>query len=171
MQNSCLKTSAWWSRNSHFVENGYLSLRFPNMVKVNIHEHWTRVTRFNPLWVSGSIQFHFYAESMKSKRCFAAFPVACVAGSTGVGVWEKREEDWGDTLSHFSPSLLPPFFWPAIQVTSLKFPTSNFYFPVSTSQLVMTQDDEPDSSLKHHVLCCFFEIVMPNRGICLRLAL
>ena len=36
----------------HFDENGYPSLRFPNMVKVNIHEHWTRVTRFNPLWVS-----------------------------------------------------------------------------------------------------------------------
>ena len=52
MQNSCLKTSAWWSRSSHFVENGYLSLWFPNMVKVNIHKHWTRVTRFNPLWVS-----------------------------------------------------------------------------------------------------------------------
>ena len=53
MQNSCLKTSAWWSPSSHFVESGYPSLRFPNMVKVNIHEHWTRVTRFNPLWVSG----------------------------------------------------------------------------------------------------------------------
>ena len=53
MQNSCLKTSAWWSRSSHFVENGYPSLRFPNMVKMNIHEHWTRVTCFNPLWVSG----------------------------------------------------------------------------------------------------------------------
>ena len=39
-------------RSSHFVENGYPSLRFPNMVKMNIHEHWTRVTRFNPLWVS-----------------------------------------------------------------------------------------------------------------------
>ena len=52
IQNSCLKTSAWWSRGSHFVENGYPSLRFPNMVKVNIHEHWTRVTRFSPLWVS-----------------------------------------------------------------------------------------------------------------------
>ena len=52
MQNSCLKTSAWWSRSSHFVENGYPSLRFPNMVKVNIHEHWTRVTRSNSLWVS-----------------------------------------------------------------------------------------------------------------------
>ena len=52
MQNSCLKTSAWWSRSSHFVENGYPSLRFQNMVKVNIHEHWTRVARFNPLWVS-----------------------------------------------------------------------------------------------------------------------
>ena len=23
MQNSCLKTSAWWSLSSHFVENGY----------------------------------------------------------------------------------------------------------------------------------------------------
>ena len=30
-----------------FVENGYPSLRFPNMVKMNTHEHWTRVTRFN----------------------------------------------------------------------------------------------------------------------------
>ena len=59
MQNSCLKTSAWWSRGSHFVENGYLSLRFPNMVKVNIHEHWTRVTRFNPLWVSALIDLRF----------------------------------------------------------------------------------------------------------------
>ena len=56
MQNSCLKTSAWWSRSSHFVENGYPSLRFPNMVKVNIYEHWTRVTRFNPLWVSVNMQ-------------------------------------------------------------------------------------------------------------------
>jgi len=35
-----------------FVENGYLSLRFPNKVKVKIHEHWMGVTRFNPLWVS-----------------------------------------------------------------------------------------------------------------------
>ena len=52
MQNSCLKTSAWWSCGSHCVENGYLSLRFPNMVKVNIQEHWMRVTPFNPLWVS-----------------------------------------------------------------------------------------------------------------------
>ena len=38
----------------------YPSLRFPNMVKVNIHEHWTRVTRFNPsfnpLWVSAVVQ-------------------------------------------------------------------------------------------------------------------
>ena len=47
-QNSCLKTSAWWSRGSHYVENGYLSPRFPNMVKVNIHENWTWLTRFNP---------------------------------------------------------------------------------------------------------------------------
>ena len=39
-----------------FVENAYLSLRFPNMVKLNIHKHWTRVTRFNPLWVSGLSQ-------------------------------------------------------------------------------------------------------------------
>ena len=55
-QNSCLKTSAWWSSGSHFVENGYLSLRFPNMVKVNIHEHWMPVTCFNPLWVSGATE-------------------------------------------------------------------------------------------------------------------
>ena len=47
--------TVWWSRGSHFVESGYLSLRFPNMVKVTIHDHWTRVTRFNPLWVSGFI--------------------------------------------------------------------------------------------------------------------
>ena len=62
MQNSCLKTSAWWSRGSHFVENGYLSLSFPNMVKVNIHEHWTRVTRFDPLWVSGHTVTQHYME-------------------------------------------------------------------------------------------------------------
>ena len=41
---SSLKT--WWSRSSHFVENGYPSLRFPNMVKMNNHKHWTRVSRF-----------------------------------------------------------------------------------------------------------------------------
>ena len=41
MQNSGLKTTAWWSRGSHFVENGYSSVS--NMVKVNIHEHWTRI--------------------------------------------------------------------------------------------------------------------------------
>ena len=28
---------------------------FPNMVKTNIYEHWTRVTRLNPLWVSGLV--------------------------------------------------------------------------------------------------------------------
>ena len=49
MQNSGLKTTAWRLRGSHFDENGYPSLRFPNMVKVNIHEDYTRVTRFNPL--------------------------------------------------------------------------------------------------------------------------
>ena len=58
MQNSCLKTSAWLSRSSYFVENGYPSLRFPNVVKMNIHELWTRVTRFNPLWVSGCTQYY-----------------------------------------------------------------------------------------------------------------
>ena len=70
MQNSCLKTSAWWSRSSHFVENGYPSLRFPNMVKMNIHKHWTRVTRFNPLWVSGctnSLSLVTYVENFASK--------------------------------------------------------------------------------------------------------
>ena len=46
MQNSGLKTTTWWSRGSHF------SPRFPDMVKLNIQEHWTRVKRFNPLWVS-----------------------------------------------------------------------------------------------------------------------
>ena len=54
MQNSCLKTSAWWLRSGQFVENGFPSLRFPNMVKMNIYKHWTRVRRFNPLWVSGT---------------------------------------------------------------------------------------------------------------------
>ena len=62
IQNSCLKTSAWWSRGSHFVENGYPSLRFPNMVKVNIHEHWTRVTRFSPLWVSAWTVSRYFKE-------------------------------------------------------------------------------------------------------------
>ena len=53
MQNSGLKTTAWWSRGSYFVENRHPYVRFPNMVKVNFHEHWTRVTRFHPLiWVS-----------------------------------------------------------------------------------------------------------------------
>ena len=51
----CKKLS---SRGSHFVENGYLPIRFPNMVKVNIHEHWTWVTRFNPLWVSVIIKIY-----------------------------------------------------------------------------------------------------------------
>ena len=31
-----------------------------NMVKVNIHEHWTRVTRFNPLWVSAYIHLEHF---------------------------------------------------------------------------------------------------------------
>ena len=107
---------------------------------------------------------------MKSKRCFAAFPVACVGIKRGRGLGEKGGR-LGIPFHIFLPLPLPPFFWPATQATFWKFPTSNFYFPVSTGQLVMTQDDEPDSSLKHHVLCSFFEIVMPNRGICLRLAL
>ena len=37
-----------------FAENGYPSLRFPSMLKKNTHEHWTRVTRSNPSWVSDS---------------------------------------------------------------------------------------------------------------------
>ena len=54
-----------------FVENGYLTLRFPNKVKVNIHEHWTRVTRFNPLWVSDITQYFFLSlrEGASSKSC------------------------------------------------------------------------------------------------------
>ena len=53
MQNSGLKTTAWWSRGSYFVENRHPYVRFPNMLKVNFHKHWTRVTRFHPLiWVS-----------------------------------------------------------------------------------------------------------------------
>ena len=51
-RNSGLETNAWWWPESHFVENEYSSLRFPNMVKVNIHERWTRMTCFNPLRVS-----------------------------------------------------------------------------------------------------------------------
>ena len=71
MQNSCLKTSAWWSRGSHCVENGYLSLRFPNMVKVNIDEHRTRVTRFNPLWVSGTSNRPFARNGHALRTIFA----------------------------------------------------------------------------------------------------
>ena len=43
------------------------------MVKMNIHEHWTGVTRFNPLWVSDFIHFLFSlqtsAASTFSKLC------------------------------------------------------------------------------------------------------
>ena len=37
---------------------------FPNMVlrEMKIHEHWTRVTRLNPLWVSDTIQYDFLRE-------------------------------------------------------------------------------------------------------------
>lgn len=35
----------------------------------------------------------------------------------------------------------------------------------------MTQDDEPDLSLKRHVLCSFSVTVMQNRGICLKLVI
>ena len=52
MQNFGVNTTSWWLCCSHIVENEYPSLRFPNMIKVNFHEHWTWVTRFNPLWVS-----------------------------------------------------------------------------------------------------------------------
>ena len=34
-----------------------------NMVKVNIHEHWARVTRFNPLWVSDTIACYRFIDS------------------------------------------------------------------------------------------------------------
>ena len=75
MQNSCLKTSAWWSRGSHFVENGYLLLRFPNMVKVNIyiHKHRTPVTRFNPWWVSGYSQHRRWKKKASSVLLLAIF--------------------------------------------------------------------------------------------------
>ena len=49
MENAGLKTTSWWSLGCHFAENGYPSVRYPNMAKVNIHEHRTRVTRFKPL--------------------------------------------------------------------------------------------------------------------------
>ena len=48
MQNSGLKTTTCWSRGSHFVENGYPSRRFPNMVQVNIHEHWKQDRQSKP---------------------------------------------------------------------------------------------------------------------------
>ena len=63
----CLLTMYFWPWNAELLSWNiyvhrdraaaiYPSQRFPNasIVKVNIHEHWTRVTRFNPLWVSGS---------------------------------------------------------------------------------------------------------------------
>ena len=71
-QNSGLKATARWShsesRGSHCIENGYPSLRFPNMAEVNIHVHGTRGIRFNPLlWVSEETQYTFYV-SLTEKR-------------------------------------------------------------------------------------------------------
>ena len=83
MQHSCLKISSWWSPGGQFVENGYLSLRFPNMVKVNIHEHWTRVTRFNPWWVSGSAREKIKVWTAPKRSVFRNW-VASKNKSTGV---------------------------------------------------------------------------------------
>ena len=65
-----------------FVENGYLSLRFPNKVKVNIQEHWTRVTRFNPLWVSDDTSWSSYSPS--SHRPPRAFYFSIIAIFIGI---------------------------------------------------------------------------------------
>ena len=37
--------------------------RFPNMVlrKLNIHKHWTLVTRFNPVWIFLLLHLHLYS--------------------------------------------------------------------------------------------------------------
>ena len=72
----------FWTFSFHFLSfNGaFLTLkcrtlvlkhlhgdRSPAMVKMNIHKHWTRVTRFNPLWVWVSVYSCF--EKGCRKKC------------------------------------------------------------------------------------------------------
>ena len=95
-----------------FVENGYLSLRFPNKVKVNIHEHWTRVTRFNALmsfclhpnkplislvlitfttycsWIEVFLSHHPYCFSSQSQTSFGLGAGRVTLGSLSKGVFE-----------------------------------------------------------------------------------
>ena len=55
MQNSCLKTSAWWSRGTHCVENGYPSLRLPKYGKSEYSRALNASYTFQPVM---SFWFH-----------------------------------------------------------------------------------------------------------------
>ena len=66
----------WWKWNiCHW--------RFPNMVKVKIHEHWTRGARFNPLWVSGTSYFEKLVLNIKIFYCKLQVEVAHVVTIVG----------------------------------------------------------------------------------------
>ena len=49
---------------------------FPNMVKMNMYEHWTQVTRFNPLGVSGNTHCMSCCQIIEigNLRCTWGFP-------------------------------------------------------------------------------------------------
>lgn len=57
------------------------TIRFANMIIVNIHEHWMRVTCFNPLWVSGIT--NVIISILKS----LVIPTICWALSTVFYLW------------------------------------------------------------------------------------
>ena len=94
--------------------HGDRAARFPNMVKVNIHEHWTR---FNPLWVSAITHKRFViftcrsfkingntaALSQSNCRNFSCSSIKPgrpnkLAGNKRFIMWPKREFSCGATL-------------------------------------------------------------------------
>ena len=92
MENAGLKTTSWWSLGCHFTENGYPSLRYPNMAKVNIHEHRTRVTRFKPLKCLWLLEtgFNSYHSSQSEAWLRAAEIYKCLREQRGSGMNRSR---------------------------------------------------------------------------------
>ena len=92
MGNAGLKTTSWWSLGCHFTENGYPSLRYPNMAKVNIHEHRTRVTRFKPLKCLWLLEtgFNSYHSSQREAWLRAAEIYKCLREQRGSGMNRSR---------------------------------------------------------------------------------
>ena len=86
MQTSCLKHLHGDRAAAILLKTGYPSLRFPNMVKVNILEHWTRVTRFNSLWVSDVIHRRGILFTRPSRRAIYQF-------KTRTGLYELNEDE------------------------------------------------------------------------------